>query len=123
MTKVEELQKLVEARNEAVKEFIEAMAELTRALSVDAVLRAPRLAGMGLTNKDFDEIEKACEELGLDEWILAVLHKRPSQRMTKWDPLAVKCLGTLIEGMESGNLYVNVHPIQYPGSELREQIR
>ena len=52
MMKVEELQKLVEARNEAASKFIKAMAELIGALGVDARLQAPRLTSLELTNRN-----------------------------------------------------------------------
>lgn len=37
-------------------------------------------------------------------------------------PLAGEPLEALIEALESGNAYVNVHTLQYPGGEIRGQI-
>jgi hypothetical protein len=37
-------------------------------------------------------------------------------------PLAGQPLSTLLDALESGNAYVNVHTSQYPGGEIRGQI-
>jgi hypothetical protein len=38
-------------------------------------------------------------------------------------PLAGQTLGDLIERMEAGETYVNVHTLNYPAGEVRGQIR